>query len=246
MVPFRRVVLVASWVGGVALLAHPLPATTPVDLPPSREPIDVGSFTMFVNEQRVGREQFSIQRATTADGAVFELRSESAVGDRRTAVRLETDTLGTPLRYSVEERTGAIVTLRLGGQRVRGRFTTLSRSTTGESAREYLLRSGTLVLEDDGVLLYAMVVRHSALAVADSAMLSVITPVANRQDAMHVTRVSRADTVVIAGSKRPAQQWRVASAANDARFVWTDANGRLLRLHIPARGFDAVRDDIPR
>ena len=98
--------------------------------------LDEGSFTITVNGQRAGREQFSMQRVTTNDGGTIEVRSESAVGDTRTAVRLEADSAGTPVRYSVEARRGAEETLRLGGQRVRGRFATLARSITGESARE--------------------------------------------------------------------------------------------------------------
>ena len=87
--------------------------------------LDEGSFTIVVRGQRVGREQFSVQQRTGVDGAVVELRAESATGDRRTAMRLEADSAGTPVRYTVEERQGTEQTLRLGGQRVRGRFTTL-------------------------------------------------------------------------------------------------------------------------
>jgi hypothetical protein len=32
----------------------------------------------------------------------------------------------------------------------------------------------------------------------------------------------------------------------DRRLVWTDADGRLLRLSIPARRLEAIRDDVPR
>ena len=79
--------------------------------------VDVGSFTLFMKNQRSGREQFSIRRVSAGDGVAFELRSESAIGDFRSAVRLEVDSAGSPIRYTLEERTGAEVTMRLGGQR---------------------------------------------------------------------------------------------------------------------------------
>ena len=210
------------------------------------DPLDVGSFTIFVDAQRAGREQFSLRRMTTADGATIELRSESAVGDRRSAVRLEADSAGTPLRYSVEERTGATVSLRLGGQRVRGRFTTLSRSVTGEAAREYLLSPGALVLEDEGLLQYALLVRARALAAGDSTTIPVLTPIANRQGTILLALQATSDTVVIAGSRRVAQRWRIVAHGGEERLIWADLDGRLLRVRIAARRFEALRDDIPR
>lgn len=212
---------------------------------PQGQQLDVGSFTLFVNEQRAGREQFSMQRLNSPSGAALELRAESAMGDRRAAVRLEADSAGTPLRYTVEERTGASVTLRLGGQRVRGRFTTLARSVNGEAAREYLLEPGAMVLEDDGVLQYALIVRRQLRQVGDSVTIPVLTPIANRQGTVRLTLMATGDTVVIAGSRRAARQWRVVTSTGETRLVWADSIGRLLRVRIPARGFDALRDDAP-
>lgn len=208
--------------------------------------VDVGSFTLYTNDQRAGREQFSVQRLTGADGVALELRAESAIGDRRAAVRLETDSAAVPVRYSIEEREGATVTLRLGGQRVRGRFTTLARSTSGEAAREYLLAPGARVLEDDGVSQYALLVRHRTLRVGDSLIVPVLTPSANRQGTVRLVLDRADDTVTIAGARRVARQWRVVTANNETRVIWSDADDRLLRLDIPARGFRALRDDIPR
>ena len=212
---------------------------------PQDQQLDVGSFTLFVHDQRAGREQFSMQRITLPSGSALELRAESAMGDRRAAVRLETDSLGSPLRYSVEERTGASVTLRLGGQRVRGRFTTLSRSVTGESAREYLLEPGAMVLEDDGVLQYALIIRRPLSQAGDSVNVPVLTPIANRQGIARLALMTTSDTVIIAGTRRMARRWRMVTTTGEARFIWADSIGRLLRVTIPARGFDALRDDAP-
>lgn len=233
----RTAQLLLTW--SIAAPVAASSAQQPADL------LDVGSFTLFVDDQRAGREQFSMRQSRGADGITYELRSESATGDRRSAVRLEADSAGTPLRYSVEERIGATVSLRLGGQRVRGRFTTLSRSVTGEAAREYLLLPGTLVLERDGVLQYALLVRGTT-ALGDSASMAVLTPTTNQSGRARLTLQSTTDTVIIAGSRRAARRWSVTSHDDEERLIWADDNGRLLRVRIPARRFEAVRDDVPR
>lgn len=223
-------------------------ATAPASLaaqPPAAR-LDVGSFTISVNGQRVGREQFSMQQVTTNDGGTVEVRSESALGETRTALRLEADSAGTPVRYSVESRRGAELTLRLGGQRVRGRFATLARSSTGEAAREYLLRPGAVVVEDDGVVQYALLLRRRVLAPGAGVTLPSLTPVANSQGAVRVVLEAAGDTVVIAGARRLARRYRIVTATGDVRLVWADSDGLLLRLSIPSRGLEALRDDVPR
>lgn len=219
----------------------PLPSS-----PTQPATVDVGSFTMYIDNERTGREQFSMQKVATVEGASLALRAESAVGDRRTAMQLETDSLGTPIRYSIEERVGTTVTLRLGGQRVRGRFTTLARSTTGEAAREYLLVPGALVIEDFGVVQYALMIRRRLMAVGDSVAVPILTPAANRQRVVQLTYLTHADTVAVAGSRRAAHRWQVRSDTGEIRLLWADDEGRLLRLEVPSRRLVAIRDDVPR
>jgi len=49
----------------------------------------------------------------------------------------------------------------------------------------------------------------------------------------------------VAGTRRAARRWRVTVSSGDLRLVWTDVEGRLLRLTIPARNLEAIRDDVP-
>lgn len=235
-----RVLAGLAAAGGVAL---GIP-TGRADAQPQR--LDEGSFTITVNGQRAGREQFSLQRVATNDGGTIEARSESAVGETRTALRLEADSAGTPVRFSVEARRGAEETLRLGGQRVRGRFATLARSTTGESAREYLLRPGAVVVEDEGLVQYAVLLRGRRLAEGAGVTLPSLTPTANAQGAVRIVLEAERDLVVIAGARRQARRYRLVTATGDTRLVWVEADGLLLRVSIPARGLDALRDDVPR
>jgi hypothetical protein len=210
------------------------------------ERLDVGSFTLFAAGQRVGREQFSIRRIASQDGGVLECRAESATGDQRSAMRLETDSAGTPVRYSLEERTGAEVTRRLGGQRLRGRFATLARGVAGEAAREYVLAPGAVILEEDGVVQYALLLRGRQGPVDVGQSIPTLTPTENRQGIVRLVLESQRDTVVIAGAKQPAWRWRAVPVSGDARTVWADADGRVLRVYLAARGLDALRDDVPR
>ena len=250
---FRRLrpfaLLLVTFMFTAPLLAARWPAATRIAVrsqPSTQARLDVGSFTLLVNGQRVGREQFSVQRVMSPDGGTIEARSESAIGDRRVSMRLEADSAGTPVRYSVEERRGADVTLRLGGQRVRGRFATLARSSTGEAAREYLLRPGAVVVEQDGVVQYALLLRDRPTAAGGGVTLPSLTPIANAQGTVRLVLETGTDTVVVAGAPRQVLRWKVTAIGGDPRLVWTDSQGRLLRLIIPARNLEALRDDIPR
>ena len=143
-------------------------------------------------------------------------------------------------------RRGTELTLRLGGQRERGRFTTLARSLTGESAREYLLRPGAVIVEEDGVIPHVLLVGERRLAVGEGVTLPSLSPTANAQGVVRIVLEATSDTVSLAGTRRAARRWRVVTGTGELRQLWTDAEGRLLRLTIPSRAFDARRDDVPR
>lgn len=234
------------------VLTEPRPLAQPLAQPPAQAPrqvparLDEGSFTIRVNGERIGREQFSIQRVNAPDGVTLEVRAEAAIGDRRLAVRLEADSAGTPIRYSAEERRGPELSWRLGGQRVRGRFATLSRGVEGEAAREYLLRPGAVVVEEDALILHALLVRGRNVAVGSGLTLPSLTPTANSQGVVRVVLEAEQDTIAVAGTRRPSRRWRVVTALGDPRLVWADRDGHLLRVVITGRGIDAVRDDVPR
>ena len=213
---------------------------------PASVRLDEGSFTLVVDGRRVGREQFSLWRRVSPEGLVFEVRSESAVDDRRRAMRLEADTAGTPLRFSLEEQLGTELTLRLGGQRLRGRFSTLARSQTGEAAREYLLRPGAVIVEEDGMAHHLLLVRDRRVAAGDGITLPSLTPSANTQGVVRIVLESATDTVAVGGTRRAAKRWRVVTGSGEVRQLWADTEGRLLQLRIPARGLEARRDDAPR
>jgi hypothetical protein len=205
--------------------------------------LDVGSFSILQEGDRVGREQFSLRRVGAADGVEYELRAEAAIGDRRIATRLETDSAGTPLRYSAEVRSGTTLVLRLGGQRTRGRFATLARTDRGEAAREYLLPAGAVVLDAESFHQAALLI----IGRRDRTdfVLRALAPMENREREVRVTLDAPVDTVSVAGVRLLASRW-VIDEATGRRVVWTDAERRVLRVTVPALGLEAIRDDVPR
>jgi hypothetical protein len=204
---------------------------------------DVGSFSILREGVRVGREQFSIRPVGSVDGVAFELRAESAIDERRLATRLEVDAAGAPLRYTADVRRGTAAVLRLGGQRTRGRFATLARTERGEAAREYLLPAGAVILEVEAFHQAALLLL--AAAGRTDLTLRALAPMENRERPVRLTRDAASDTVTVAGVRRPAARW-VVDDAGDRRVLWADAEGRILRVTVPARGLEAIRDDIPR
>lgn len=228
------VVIALSWPGALEAQARP------------PQLLDEGSFTILVSGQRTGREQFSVQLSNDANGRTYALRSESSLGERRTAFRLETDSAGTPVKYSLEVRQGAEPVLKLGGQRVRGRFTTLARSTDGETAREYLLRPGAVVVEEEGVVQHALLILQPLRKPDDAITHPSISPASNSQGAVRIVLESDNDSLVVAGVRRQAIRWRVVTLSSEVRLVWTDSDFRLLKLLIPSRNIEARRDDVPR
>jgi hypothetical protein len=242
--PRRRVAagLLFLVVGG------PVPARSgaaPASTQPG-EALDAGSFSVSVAGQRAGREQFSVRRGADNDEAVLEYRSEVAIGDRRAAVRLGTDAAGAPVRYALDVRIAGEPPVRVGGQRVRNRFAIVSRTPRGEAAREFLLEPGLIVLDDEALHQHAQLVLGRALAPGDTARLPVLLPMRNRQGVVRLALEADADTVVLGGVRLPARRWRATLDDEPPRHLWADARGRLLRLRIPARALEAVRDDIPR
>lgn len=237
--PLAATVVLGAPVGGPAVDGH-APAGPGA---PQPDFMDVGSFTILREGVRVGREQFSLRHVGSAEGVAFELRAESAIGDRRLATRLETDSAGTPLRYSAEVREVATVVLRLGGQRTRGRFATLARTDRGEAAREYLLPAGAIVLETEAFHQAAQLLVGRAGRI--DFRVRALAPMENRERDVRMTLDAEADTVTVAGVRLAASRW-VVDDAGDRRVLWSDADGRVLRVTVPARGLDAIRDDVPR
>lgn len=199
--------------------------------------VDEGSFTV-TRGGLTGREDFRIVRTTGATGAVLVASGTTVLGSGRTTTALRTDTSGVPLAYQLEERAAGQVRQRVNVQQARGRVSARAQSRRGESAREYFMKDGMLVLDEDAVHLYYFVLRHPDL--------STVTLVRPRTNVVGELRVSfrGEEPLAIGGTSITARHYVLTDGAG-GRDVWIDAKGRVLRVEAPALGITALRDSIP-
>lgn len=201
--------------------------------------VDEGSFTI-TRGGNTGREDFSIVQTPGAGGPVFIAKATVSEGARRLAPALRTDTAGSPLAYQVEVRSGTETEERLRGVFDRRRFSATITTPRGESAKEYLVADGAVILDDD--------VFHQYYFVAQSGRTGTIPVVVPRRNAQVMMTLARRgqETITVGGRSVPATHLTLSGPGGDVREIWTDAEGRVLRVTIPGRDVVAVRDAMPR
>jgi len=222
--------------GRLALLAALLPACA---MSQTSAVVDEGTFMITRQGAALGRESFRIVRAPAPGGQVYRATGQSALGDLRVTTSLGTDSAGVPVTYESNlSRNGELVQ-RLQGLGRPGRLSVIVSTKTGESAREYVLNNGALLMDED--------VFHQFFFVplaAGHARLNVIAPRIGQQIALRLDDLGT-ESVDVGGRNMTARHFALSGAAGK-REVWVDDKGRLLKVSIPARGLVAVRDDPPR
>lgn len=197
--------------------------------------IDEGSFTV-TRAGRTGREDFRIVRVAAA-GTVLVGTGTSVNGTSRVVALLRTDTAGSPLDFQLDGREANELRERITIQAMRDRFTARSQSPRGESAREYFLRPGMAILDDEFAHEYYFLTLQGRDAV------TAVLPRRNELTQLHV--VSKGDDAIeIAGTRVMAHHYVVSDSISE-RHLWTDAAGRVLRVEAPALAYTAVRDALP-
>ena len=199
--------------------------------------IDDGTFTISRKGSPVGREAFRIARVPAPGGQVYRVSGTTVIEDRRYTTVLGTDSTGLPVAYEARLAYEG-KNLRIEGRGRPGRFSVLSSTTGGESAREYVLENGALLMEEEVFLHYFFV------PLASSSQVAVIVPRLARQGSIGIA-AKGAESVEIAGVKVPARRYAISSDGAN-RDVWVDAVGRLLKVSIPDKELVALRDDPPR
>jgi hypothetical protein len=204
--------------------------------------LDEGSFTLYANNQRVGREQFSI-RQTQAGGTTEIVASATIVrNDKRFEPLLKTDGAGRPLAYELASVAGGrrttLVQAMSRGTRFSGRVADDGGRTT---ERDLPLDASSVVLDDDVVHHFYFVAR----AAASGGTVPVVVPRRLARESVVVTRRGDAN-VEIGNGTLPSRHLIVAAAGGATTDLWVDAAGRVLRVHVASRGFTAVRDEAPR
>jgi hypothetical protein len=202
--------------------------------------VDEGTFVVTRNGTAAGRESFRITRTPGPNGQVLLCTGQSAIGDTRVTSRLATDSVGVPVSYDANILTRGTQMVRLRGGGRPGRFSILMQTQTGESAKDYLLSNGALLLDDDVFHQFYFVPRLTS-----HANIIAIDPRGSSQ-----TTYSLADrggeNVTIGRQSVPARHYALVSATGATQDVWVDGAGRLLKVALPAKGLIALRDELPR
>ena len=231
------------------LLAVAVPIASAVLLAPtvssaqSAQIIDQGSFTITVGNLRTGREDFRIEGTPGASGALeYVARATVVFGDKRLTPALHSDSLGAPSDYQVESRGTTAGSERWSGKITRGRVSARINNARGESAKEYIVTDGALILDDDVFHQYFFIARRASAAGAAS--VAIVVP---RRNAQLVLKVSTAgaDRVTIGTKDVEARHITLTEPSGDTRDLWVDGKGRVLKVAIPSRNLVALRDDPP-
>jgi hypothetical protein len=162
-----------------------------------------------------------------------------AYQDRRLAPALRTDPKGAPLAYQVEIRVGPEVLESLRGQIGRGRFSARVRTPGGESAKEYIVSDGAVILDDEVFHQYYFLGMGG-----HTGSVPVVVPRRNVQLTMRVEGGGGSETVEIGGTRVAARHLEVHDPGGTIRHVWLDSQGRVLKVTI--NGTTATRDELPR
>ncbi|HNV75722.1 MAG TPA: hypothetical protein PKH96_13675 [Gemmatimonadaceae bacterium] len=206
----------------------------------SAQIIDQGSFTITVANQRTGREDFRIEGTPGASGALeYVARATVVFGDRRLTPALHSDSMGAPSDYQIESRGTTTGSERWSGKITRGRVSARINNARGESAKEYIVTDGALILDDDVFHQYYFLARRS-----NDARMAIVVPRRNAQMVLTVSSAG-ADRVTIGTKDLEARHIVLTEPSGATRDVWVDAKGRVLKVAIPARNLVAQRDDPP-
>ncbi|CAN5833994.1 hypothetical protein BH23GEM9_BH23GEM9_02610 [soil metagenome] len=229
---------ISTWVvavAGVLAMSAPVAAQT--------VRLDEGTFRLMLGGREVGTETFSIrQNGVGADAVIIAQGRVVLDANGGTEVIANVQFAGASLRavaYDLELRGSDARRMRgsVTGSRAAARMT----SPAGETMREYLVTDGAVVV-DDGVAhhYYFIAMRFAAGATA--------VPIMNPRESRQVQATIRAageESVSAGGTTVRARRLDVQPAGGDARSVWIDGEGRVLRVEIPARNYVAVRTTLP-
>ncbi|MEW5917109.1 MAG: hypothetical protein AB1762_11920 [Gemmatimonadota bacterium] len=198
--------------------------------------IDQGSFTITMNNQRIGREDFSIVETAAPGGPSYLAKATVEYRDRGVRLQpvLTANSAGASTQYELTVRGGPIQ--KWFGTINRNRVSAIVHSDRGQSAKEFVVSVGAMVLDDDVFHQYYFVAKSSGSA-------AVVVPQSGTQSTVTVTRSGR-ERIELGMAQADAEKI-VVQGAGPAREVWVDAQGRVLKVAIPSRGIVATRDEVP-
>lgn len=204
--------------------------------------VDQGRFTVMLDGNVAGTEEFTIRRAGLGgDAAIFAngtVTLTRAGGEQRIVPLLRaTPPDGIANQYQVEVMGAERLDLRL--RLAQRRYVAVIQSASGEEQREFPAHPDTRLLEAD--------VAHHYYFLRDVREGSV-TPVLEPRTRGHAElRAGAATEVEVRLGQTVVTARRVVfSSGDETRTVWYDRVGRVLRVEIPVRRYVAERVDLLR
>lgn len=205
--------------------------------------VDEGTFAITLAGKPAGKETFQIRRSGLGTDAVVlaqgHVQLDEPIGNVELGTLLEArlpDGVATGYRLKVTGAETSELSLKLAG----GIYVSLIRSNAGEEQREFLARPGTHILEKEVAHQYYFL--HE---VAGGARTPIIEPRTRR--AFELTASAWTNGELHLGAN-VVQARRVTftegAGGKDARTVWYDRQGRVLKVEIPSLGYVAERQDL--
>jgi hypothetical protein len=223
----------------LAALFLALPIATPAARAQTSAVVDEGTFLVSRGGTAIGRESFRIVRSPGAGGQVFLATGQSSIYGDRIVTRLGTDSTGLPVSYEADISARGERVNRLQGRGRPGRFSVLAQVKGRESARDYLLSNGALLIDQDVFHHYYFVPR-----LASHANVIAIIPRGNQQ-VTYALADRGAENLSLGGRTVQVRHYALASPSGGTQDVWIDSSGRVLKVSISERGLVALRDELP-
>lgn len=218
----------------LSALAHPGPGAAQSVV------VDEGTFAVTLGGAPAGTEQFTIRRAGVGDDAIVianaVIRLDRGAGPTELRPLLEVtplDDASVNYQLKVSGSEASELSVRAAGRRYVARI----RTDAGEEEREFLARPGTRIVEEGVAHQY-----YFLRGVREGSSTPVIEPRTRRQ--LQLTASAAAEEELQLGPSRVQARKLTLSAGQDVRVIWFDAQGRVLRVEIPALGYVAQRQDL--
>ncbi len=202
--------------------------------------VDEGSLVITRNGTPTGREAYRVVRAAGGGGQAFRATATVSFDSARVTLRLTTDSTGAPLAYEAEVRVHAKLVAHIDGSGRPGRFSTLTKTPNGESARDYVTGPNPLLIDPQAFDPYFF-----AVLPPRRSQFSVVDPRLGTQATFRFEERGQ-ESIRVGRGTASAQHYALIAADGSSRDIWVDARGHLLRVAIPAQGLVAQRDELPR
>lgn len=202
--------------------------------------VDEGTLVITRNGSPIGREAYRIVRAAAGGGQAYRATATISFDTARIALRLTTDSLGAPLTYEAEVRVNARLTAHVDGSGRPGRFSTLTKTPGGESARDFVMGANPLLIDEHAFDPY-----YFAVLPPRRGQFAAIDPRTGTQTTFRFEERGQ-EAIRVGRGTASARHFALIGANGASRDIWVDGSGHLLRVAVPAQGLVAQRDELPR